>query len=311
MISAMRLTVALGLAAGLAAQTFTYPLNPRATYLRTNLDSPLPPLVLDLAALGIAPGTWLRVGTTGAFRYINGGQDTYQSLVGVFSSNNQLLASNVQQRVPGAIASGPAFPSGSTYNGGLPMDVVEDFFCSRNTWANEITVQVPAGATHLFLGVHDSLYNDNVDPNGDYAAVVSIAPNPTQPGTGEHLELRTAIGAPTVSYPDVRNATPGAPAIVEIHHPTGFLDGSLYLFVGNLIPTGAPAPNPLPGLWIGELVVLQYGVIPNTPGWTATWSASTPGGLGGNTFLVQGAALSSAARNGVFVTTNAHRLQLQ
>lgn len=66
-----------------AAQTWTFPMDPRAAYLRTNNDSPTAPLVLDLATLGITPGQWLHLETAGAYRHINGGTDTYRSLVGV------------------------------------------------------------------------------------------------------------------------------------------------------------------------------------------------------------------------------------
>ena len=172
------LLVCACLAGAVAAQSVTLPLNPRATYLRANNDSTLPPLVVDLAAANVQPGTWLRIGTTGGFRYINGGADDHQSLCAVFSAGATLLATNVQQRVPGAIAAGPAFASAGTYYGNLPMDVPQDFFCSRKSWATAVTVEVPAGATHLFLGVHDSLYLDNVDPNGDHAVVLSIVPTP-------------------------------------------------------------------------------------------------------------------------------------
>lgn len=301
----------LGLGSLCAAQTFTFPLNPRATYLRTNQDQPAAPLVLDLASIGAPAGTWLRVGTTGGFRYVNGGQDGFQSLCGVFSSNSTLLATNVQQRVPGAIAAGPSFPSANTYIGGLPMDVPQDFYCSRNAWADSTVVQVPAGATHLFLGVHDSLYNDNVDPNGDYAAVVSLAPTPAQPGTGEHLELRCSTGGATTSFPDAHTAAPNAPMLAEVHHPIGFVDGSIYVVLGDVIATGAPAPNLVPGLWVDELIVLQFGLVPSTPGWFATWTANAPAGFAGTTILVQAGALTTLARNGTFETTNAHRFELQ
>src|SRR5262245_33898050 len=112
----------------LAAQTTTHPLDPRATFLRTNNDLPQPPLVLDLAALGATLGNWLRLESTGAFRYIAGGQDNHRSLIGVFSSSTQLLATSVQQRVPDAIAAGGAFTASATYYGSLPMDVPQDFF---------------------------------------------------------------------------------------------------------------------------------------------------------------------------------------
>jgi len=301
----------LGLSGIATAQTFTFPMNPRATYLRTNQDQPAAPLVLDLATLGATPGSWLRIGTTGGFRYINGGPDGLNSLCGVFSSDSTLLATNLQQRVPGAIAAGPAFASGNTYYGSLPMDVPQDFYCSRNGWAENTVVQVPAGATHLFLGVHDSLYGDNADPNGDFAAVLSLAPTPTQPGTGEHLELRCAVAAPTTSFPDVHAAAPNAPMLAEVHHPIGFVEGSLYVVLGDVVATGAPAPSPLPGLWVDELIVLQFGLVSATPGWFATWTASAPSGFAGTTILVQAGALTTLARNGTFETTNAHRFELQ
>ncbi len=304
-------TAMLGLGSLGAAQTFTYPLNPRATYLRTNQDLPAAPLVLDLAAIGAPTGSWLRVGTTGGFRYVNGGQDNGRALCGVFSSDSTLLATNVQQRVPGAIAAGPSFASANTYFGGLPMDVAQDFYCSRNGWAENTVVQVPAGATHLFLGVHDSLYNDNADPNGDYAAVVSLVPSPSHGGTGEHLELRSSIGGSTASLPDAHAAAPNAPMLAEVHHPLGFVEGSLYVVLGDVVATGAPAPNPVPGLWVDDLIVLQFGLVPATPGWIATWTANAPVGFAGTTILVQAGALTTLARNGTFETTNAHRFELQ
>ncbi len=306
----MRLALLLLAAAPLAAQTWTYPLNPRSTFLRTNNDSPQPPLVVDLGALGVAPGTWLRVGTTGGFSYISGGADGFHSLIGVFSSSSTLLATSVQNRVPGAIGAGPSFPSGSTYYGALPMDIPEDFFASRNLWDDAITVRVPAGAAFLFLGVHDSLYNDNNDPNGDYTAVVSVAPTPTLPGSGEHLELRCDVGAPPVSFPDVHPTTPGAPMQAWLYHPVGFADGGVYVFVGEAIPTSSAPVMALPDLWVSNLIVLQFGVVPNTPGWTDLWSMSTPGGYSGTTLVIQAGALFAGARNGIYETTNAHRFVL-
>jgi hypothetical protein len=53
--------------------------------------------------------------------------------------------------------------------------------------------------------------------------------------------------------------------------------------------------------------VLQFGIVPATAGWTDSWLASTPGGLGGVSLIVQGALLNPQARNGVYETTNAHR----
>ena len=303
--------VSLLTAAELAAQTWTYPLNPRATYLRSNSDAPQPPLVLDLAALGIAPGHWVRVGSTGAFRYINGGGDNHRSLCAVFSASATLLATNVQQRVVDAIAAGPAFASGNTWYGNLPMDVPQDFFCSRQSWADSIDVRVPAGATHLFVGVHDSLYNDNVDPNGDWGVVLTLLPVPTLPGTGEHITLKSAVNGVPAQAPDLHVAPPGSTTTVELGYPLGFLDGAIYAFVADVIPTGAPPLQPIPGWWTPNLIWLQIGVLPATPNWTATWSLVATADFPGTTVLVQAVALTDQARNGLFEATAAHAFAWQ
>jgi len=298
--------------ANLGAQVSTFPLDPRRTFLRTNSDAPLPPLVLDLATLPAAPGTWLRLESTGAFRHINGGLDNYRSLVGMFSSSNQVLATTLLHRVPDAIAAGGAYAGGATYYGGLPMDVPEDFFVSRNTWATGVYVEVPPTATHLFLGVLDSLYNDNVDPNGDYAVVVTVVGPLPLPGTGEHLELRTGVGAAATALPADKQAPGGALLIGELSQPVGFLDGDLYVIAADLMATGGPAPQMLPRVWLGTTaVVVQLGSIPGTPGWSATWSLTAPHGLLGTSLILQGGALSSLARNGLYETTIAHRFAFQ
>ena len=301
----------LALAAATTAQTWTYPLDPRAAYLRTNNDQPQPPLVLSLAALGLVPGQWLRIETTGAFRYINGCTDTYRSLCGVFSASSTLLATNVQQRVPGAIAAGPTFQGGSTYSGNLPMDIPQDFFISRQLWDNGIQVEIPNGATHLFLGVHDSLYNDNVDPNGDYGIIVTQLPTPALPGTGEHVLLASGIGGAPTLLPELWNAPAGSTVTAQLRYPLGFVDGELYAFVGDTMATGGAVPQLLPRLWMGNLLVLQFGLLPATPGFTGIWQLPVPAGLNGITLLVQGGVLTPASRNGIYETTNAHRFVLQ
>jgi hypothetical protein len=299
------------LAGSVPAQSWSFPLDPRRTYLRTHQDSPLPPLVLDLASLGITPGAWLRVGTTGAFRYINGGSDTHRSLCAVFSADATLLATSVQQRVPGAIAAGPHFSSGTTYYGSLPMDVPQDFFCSRALWDDRADVQVPAGAAFLFVGVHDSLFHDNVDPNGDYGVVVTVLPPPLLPGTGEHLTLWTGVDGAIGSVPALHVAPAGSTVGAELRYPLGLLDGAIAVLFADTEAVGAPVPQPLPRLWLQDFVVLRVGVLANTPGWVEPWSLVVPPGLLGTLLLVQGGALSPLARNGVYSTTNAHAFVLQ
>lgn len=297
-------------AAGIAQTTF--PLNPRGTFLRTNNDAPLAPLVIDLASLPAAPGSWLRISTVGAFRHINGGPDNYSNLCGVFSNGTTLLASDQQQRVPGAIAAGPAYASGGTFQGNLPMDIPQDFFCNRATFENGVYVEVPAGATHLFLGVHDSLYNDNVDPNGDFAAVVTVVPTPPLPGTGEHMELRSGVGAPATALPPDKQAPAGSTIVGELHDPHGLAAGSLYVLAVDFVATGGPVPQQLPRVWLGSgAVVVQVGLIGAAAGWNANMSLQVPTGLAGVSMVLQGGALTTNARNGLYETSIAHRFSLQ
>lgn len=308
-ISFVLACAALGLA--LPAQSFSFPLNSKASYLRTSSDSPAAPLVLDLAGLGLAPGMWLRIGTSGGFRYVSGGQDDFHSLIGVFSASATLLATNVQQRVPDAIAAGPAFPSPNTYFGNQPMDVPQDFYCSRNTYEESAVVQIPDGATHLFLGVHDSYYADNGDPNGDYQALVSVVPTPPLPGTGEHLELRGAVNATPTFSPSLHQAPAGSLMQVELLQPVGFADGATFALFADVFPTGSASGSLLPRLWSDDPIVLLIGTLPSTPGWTLPVQIQVPPGLLGTTLLLQAGAEVPSARNGWYETTTAHRFELQ
>ncbi len=305
------LVATAALATDVAAQSWSFPLNPRATYLRTNNDSPLAPLILDIGSLGLAPGDWLRIESTGGFRYISGGQDNFRSLIAVFSASATLLATNVQQRVPDAIAAGPEFTSGGTYSGGLPIDIPQDFFCSRNLWADHVEVQIPAGASHLLIGTHDSLYNDNVDPNGDYGAIVTKIVAPTFGGTSEHIVMKAAVDGVPANWPDVHVAPPGSTITAQLEYPLGFADGSLYLFLADVVPVGGAVPHPLPGLWCEDLIVLKGGLLPSTPDFTDTWSLVVAPGSAGIAVFVQCAALTPNARNGLFETTNAHAFLFQ
>lgn len=300
-------------AGGLPAQTTTLPLDPRATYLRTNNDTPAPPLVVTLASLPAPPGTWLQVGTTGAYRYINGGQDTAYSLIGVFSTNSTVLSTSTAHRVPGAIAAGPDYVTAATFYSSLATDIGEDFLASRNTWGRAMLVEVPVGATHLILGTHDSWYQDNVDPNGDFRAVITVVPQPALPGTGEHLELRTGVGGTTpTALPPERSATAGAAIAAELHQPVGLIDGSLYLLLADVVGTGGPVPAILPRVWgTPTAVVVQVGLVQPGFGWFASWGVTVPPGINGVSLLLQGGALAPDSRNGLYQTTLAHRIALQ
>ena len=154
--------------------------NLKATYLRTNGESPPTPapLVLDLAAYGWSAGQRLLLQTTGDFDNGPNGDDFFRS-IGIFSASSTLLPLNLQVRVPDAIDAGALpFVTAPTFFGGLATDVPEDFLFGQDG----TEVQVPQGATHLFLAVYDSLYQDNSDPNGDFRFQIQALPPVPEPG---------------------------------------------------------------------------------------------------------------------------------
>src|SRR5207247_9803174 len=115
--------VGLGGLAMAQAQSTTVSINPRATYLRTNNDTALDAVPINLAALGIQPGDLIALEELGDWSFAISSPETATSLGGVFSSSNVLLASSNQNRVPGAIAAGAAFVTGTTFSRGLATDI--------------------------------------------------------------------------------------------------------------------------------------------------------------------------------------------
>ena len=78
---------------------------------------------------------------------------------------------------------------------------------------------VPAGASHLFLSVHDGTYGffgNNTDPNSDFHAVFSVVTPPLLHGSEEHCELRTGVNGTPSASPDVKPASPFATLNVEV-----------------------------------------------------------------------------------------------
>lgn len=161
-------------------------LNPKATYLHTNQDSPLPAVPIELSSLNIFPGDPLRLAQLGDFDLGPGG-DTRRSMVGVFSSSTTLLATSNAHRVPDAIDAGRPVVTGCTFHGCQPTDIPEDFSIAFTSMPGpSVCVEVPAGATHLFVGPADSLFLDNTDPDGDYGLELTIVDDsaPDCNGTG-------------------------------------------------------------------------------------------------------------------------------
>ena len=148
---------------GGSGSTTVIPLDPRSTYLRALYNEPMMDSVpLELSSLGIQPGDTIHLARRGDFDQGDGWGDTRPWLVGVFSSSSVLWDPSQPRRVPGALEAGTDW---NTW--GLPNDIPEDFFI------DDVLVEVPAGATHLFLGVPDSLFSDNRDPDGDFAVEIT------------------------------------------------------------------------------------------------------------------------------------------
>ncbi len=165
-----RLTLATCAAAcACAASADDFSIDPRATYLRTSSDPAQNASALDLAALGLAPGDYVRITRLGD--YDNGPRpDDRTNMIGVFSGSDTLLGSAERYRVPDAINAGIDFTTADTYYNSLTTDIPEDFLISgTGVPYSSVLVRIPAGASHVFICTHDSLYYDNSDPDGDWA----------------------------------------------------------------------------------------------------------------------------------------------
>lgn len=128
-------------------------------------------------------------------------------------------------------------------------------------------------------------------------------------GTGEDLELRTEIDDAGDTH-GCRKQMPGGSAVrIGIDSPRGAFTGVPAAVLLELYPTGYWPMSVVPGLWIDRTDV-QFGVgaLPaNGFEFQFTW----PQGIGGWTLRVQAVALSLAARNGIYATTDAHDLEAQ
>lgn len=301
---------------GSATAQVTIPVNPKATYLRvSNNDAGVQPApAIPLSAIGLTPGQWVQIAATGGYA-ISGGTDTNRNLLCIFSSSPSLAVPGTSPRVLGAVTAGPAWATPPVTSPFAVTDVGEDFVVARTSWQTSTLVQVPTGATHLFLAAFNptassSFYGTNTDLNGDFAAVFTPASPATLQGTGEHAELRTGVNGAATATPDVKPASPFATVSVEVAQRYGGFQNVIFLVAANVHTTGAPGPiGPLPGFHVGaDFVLVQTGVTSSAPG---LWSFFVPPGFAGNTIVTQGFFLSDYARNGLLMSTEAHRIELQ
>jgi hypothetical protein len=117
------------------------------------------PGVVDLQSEGISEGDTILINFEGTVDNY-GGSDyhTLESLIGVFSSTNELLSISEPVRVPGAIKAGDDFDTGETWFSHENTDIPEDFEITPSTG---FSIQVPQNAKFIFISMLDSWYPDN------------------------------------------------------------------------------------------------------------------------------------------------------
>lgn len=239
MTSALAIT-ALSFPSLALAQSTTHPLDPSATFLRVNGETTASTLPIPLNSLGIVPGQLCRIGVVGDFDNGPGG-DTNYGMIAVFSASATLLGPAVVRRVADALPTGVPIVSPPTWRGSLPTDFPEDFNVSVAPDRRPSTVEVPAGATHLFVCAWDSLYFDNSDPDGDFGVQIEVI----GPGTWTDLGngLPGVAGTPTLAGNgpliggsqltlDITGARPTSPSILLL----GFNRLDAPFFGGVLVP---------------------------------------------------------------------------
>jgi hypothetical protein len=168
------------IAQSVSAQTF-YQVSPTGSFYRTYSDASTAPLVISLADFFGAASLDLK--PQGILQVAGPYSPTHDAVFcAVFSTTSDLLGTSAQDRVSGAVASAATGTSPcvtvNTFYGGQPTDISQDFFIPFSG----LSVDVPVGATHLFVAVFDDFYADNVSPQPtEYGLLVSSTV--PEPGT--------------------------------------------------------------------------------------------------------------------------------
>jgi hypothetical protein len=196
---AVPLLLAGGIAsAGIIVDLGTFSVNSQSTYLRTNNDSPVAPLFINLTTLPLAvtPGAVLTLTTVGDYCVMGGApcQEWSEPLGAVFSSQGpgSLLATNVVNRLPGALTTSgvPDSPDPNTWYGNLTTAIPQDFQVPTSAY----DVTVPVGATWLVVGVLDSYYCDNSDPNHNLGINIKVDPETLVPEPASYALFLAGLG---------------------------------------------------------------------------------------------------------------------
>jgi hypothetical protein len=303
------------LASAAAAQTIVLPLDPRATYLRTNNDAGAHnATAYSLASLGLTPGGWCRIEQTGDWRPSNSHADASRGMLGIFSTSSTLLAPSTLARVPGAVAVGADAVSSNTYFGGLTTDVPTDFrIALSGTGPYSTRFRIPVNAVYVFFSAADQLFYDNSDPDADLALLITAEAAPLWPGTGEDLEVLTGVSAPATAGPgvDLKFAAANDLLTLVAASPFATLANEPALFGVLLGAANAPflPAYGVPELWIDPFSPLYIPLLANfgaLPAGGSTLSLPVPPGLAGLAVVVQSVVVSPKARNGSYAAASAH-----
>ena len=140
-------------------------------------------------------------------------------------------------------------------------------------------------------------------------------------GTGEDFLLETQVAGAGDVHQTPKDALPGDAVTVRLHSPDETFVGAIPWLVLQSFPTGTLlGPDPFnPGLWVdttaGSLSILRFGIGPIGPtllppgGITLLYQV--PPGLVGLSVRFQAIAISPAAANGIYATTDGLDLVLQ
>lgn len=164
------------------AEAIIIPLDPSRTYLHTGpSDMAAGATPIELASLGISGGDVLQLRIVGDFHYCvhvahcNVDEEHFGSAA-VFSSSATLLDRSLLNRVDDAIDAGVDHATQLTWGTLESTDIPEDFYLSSFF---DVFVEVPVGATHLFVSPDDSAWSDNhEDDGGDYGLSIAV-PEPS------------------------------------------------------------------------------------------------------------------------------------
>ena len=181
-----------------AFDAVTIDIPPTATYLRTNNDAAGDTAPIALADQPFGPGDRITLERLGEFDNGSPGGTAGLGMHAVFSESDELLGQSERNRVPGAIDVGPDHVTTPTYYGGRSTSIPEDFLVANNDGSQtSVTVDIPDGATHLFVAAKDNLYEDNSVSGDQFAVRISDGagqPPATPTGEGETPVTETAEG---------------------------------------------------------------------------------------------------------------------